>query len=172
MKNREEIIGYLGLEEDFEDLEEIINIAIGIENQYYTQLENGWYGYALSGDLEVEGRLEDSIYKLEQVEKIDDIVVYRKTLDFIEISNVASYYHTQDLLDELEYYKSLAKTDKRIKLLFDEATKETCKDFDINYDDYINDNVDWVMENCSDEFLLDLVNNIADWLGIDNHLYL
>lgn len=172
MRTREEIIEYLGLDETFEQLEEYINYAIGIENQYYTQLENGWYGYALSGDLEVEGRLEDSIYKLEVVDKIDDIVVYRKTLDYITISETASDYHNNDLLEELDYYKDLAKIDKRIKLLFDEATKETCKDFDINYDDYINEKIDWVEENCSDEFLLELVNGIAVWLGIDNHLYL
>lgn len=172
MKTRDEIIEYLGLDESFEQLEEYIDYAIGIENKYYTQLEIGWYGYALSGDLNVEGRLEDSIYKLEVVDKYKDIVIYRKTLDFIFISEEASSYHYNDLFDELDYYKELANIDKRLKLLVDEATKETCSDFGFSYDDYINDKIDWVEENCSDEFLLDLVNNIAEWLGVDNHLCL
>ena len=102
-KTRDEIIEYLGLEEDFEQLEEIINIALHIENKYNKQLANGNYGYGLSGDLDVVGRLEDSCYELDVVEEIDDIVVYNKLLE-IENEHLGIMY--LDLSEE-----------ERIKLL-------------------------------------------------------
>lgn len=80
MRTQKEIIDYLGLEEE-NDIYEAIETALEIEKKFESQLKSGLYGYGLSGDLDVHGRLENSIYKLIPVYTKNDIVVYEKILE-------------------------------------------------------------------------------------------
>jgi hypothetical protein len=90
-------------------------------------------------------------------------------LDVKLIERTAQGYHYKDMLEELEYYQELASMDKRISLLINEATKEVCQWYEIPFDDYVAGNVVWGLKIDYSEFLLELVNNIAEWLGIDNY---
>lgn len=79
MKTREEIIEYLGIDIDDKELMELwIKTAQEIENKYKEELASGEYGYGLSCDLDVVGRLEDAKFDLVEVEEINDIIVYCK----------------------------------------------------------------------------------------------
>lgn len=167
MRTQKEIIDYLGLEEENNNTE-LIKTALEIEKQFESQLKSGLYGYGLSGDLQVHGRLEDSIYKLIPVYTKNDIVLYEKTLDIETINETAQLYHEQDLYPELEFYQYLCSLDKRIEILTTEAVKEICKMYEIDFEAYKTGSYEFE-DYEYDEFLLDLVNNIAEWIGIDNH---
>lgn len=167
MRTQKEIIDYLGLEEENNNAE-LIKTALEIEKKFESQLKSGLYGYGLSGDLQVHGRLEDPIYELKEIININDIVVYEKILDSEYISEQASNYHEQDLYHELEFYQYLCSLDKRIEILTTEAVKETCKIHEIDFEAYKTGSYEFE-DYEYDEFLLDLVNNIAEWIGIDNH---
>lgn len=81
MKTRKEIIEYLGIDIDDKELIDLwVKTAQEIENKYKKELASGEYGYGLSCDLDVVGRLEDSEYELIEIENINDIVVYKKVL--------------------------------------------------------------------------------------------
>ena len=167
MRTQKEIIDYLGLEEENNNAE-LIKTALEIEKQFESQLKSGLYGYGLSGDLQVHGRLEDSIYELKEIININDIIVYEKILDSETINDTAQLYHEKDLLEELEYYQFLASENKKIEILTTEAVKETCKIHEIDFEAYKTGSYEFE-DYEYDEFLLDLVNNIAEWIGIDNH---
>lgn len=167
MRIQKEIIDYLGLEEENNNAE-LIKTALEIEKKFESQLKSGLYGYGLSGNLEVHGRLEDSIYKLIPVYTKNDIVLYEKTLDIETINETVQFYHYRDLTEELEYYQFLASENKKIEILTTEAVKETCKIHEIDFEAYKTGSYEFE-DYEYDEFLLDLVNNIAEWIGIDNH---
>lgn len=77
MKNRQEIMGYLGIEEDNNGW---INTAFDVENRYKNEIDNHTVGYGLGcdfyGNQEV---LEDftKIESLEVIEIVNGIVVYK-----------------------------------------------------------------------------------------------
>lgn len=98
MKTREQIIEYLGIDIDDKELMDLwVKTAQEIENKYKEELSSGEYGYGLSCDLDVVGRLEDAEFELIEIENINDVVIYKKVLSNKEIVfeynyNVFVYY--------------------------------------------------------------------------------
>lgn len=168
MKTREQIIYYLGLDLSCEDLEKVIDYAMLLEKTYERAIKEEKIGYCLAGDFGTR-ELEPDIFELKYRHENNGIIVYEKILNRDEIIEKARYYHYNDCLQELEFYKYLSSIDKRIKVLVNEATKEVYEWFGLPYNDYVNNKIEWGEDTDSSEFLLELVNNIADWLLIDNH---
>lgn len=176
MKTRDEIIEYLGLEfdelfmtkEELEDNKKIIEYALSLEETYEQAIKEEKIGYCLAGDFETR-KLEPDIFELKYRYENNGIIIYEKILNRDKIIEEARYYHYNDCSEELEFYEYLASIDKRIKILVDEATKEVCEWFGLPYEEYIKGNIEWGEDTDYSEFLLELVNNIAEWLGIDNH---
>lgn len=80
MRNRQEILGYLMLPEDWDTLECINGIVVTaqrIEQEYEEELSEGSVGYGLLCDFEsTPFVLEDC--EIEEIEEINGIVVYKK----------------------------------------------------------------------------------------------
>lgn len=78
MRTRQEIIDYLGLEENYERIEELIATANEIESKYEWELKQCQCGYGLACDFEsMPYVLEDHEYcEIKKVETINGITVY------------------------------------------------------------------------------------------------
>lgn len=83
MRNRQEILEYLHLPEDWTDVidvEEVVVTAQRIEQEYEEELSEGSVGYGLLCDFEsTPFVLEDC--EIEEIEERDGIVVYKKLED-------------------------------------------------------------------------------------------
>lgn len=83
MKNRQEILEYLNLPEDWDDVidvEEVVVTAQRIEQEYEEELSEGSVGYGLLCDFKSNPFvLEDC--EIEEIEERNGIVVYKKLED-------------------------------------------------------------------------------------------
>lgn len=80
MRNRQEILEYLNLPEDWTDvidIEEVIETAQRIEQEYEEELSEGSVGYGLLCDFESSPFLLEDC-EIEQIAEINGIVVYKK----------------------------------------------------------------------------------------------
>lgn len=87
-----------------------------------------------------------------------------------EIHEEATSLHYEDCDLELQYYEYLAAYDKENEEQLHRAIKETCEAYDIPEQEYLNGTYEFEYDEYS-EFLLNLVNTIAEYYGIDNHYY-
>lgn len=82
MRSKKEIIEYLGIEVNYipqNVKDELIDGAQKIESKYQEELKNGLYGYCLKCDFDSGASwIEDDPNKLEFIECINDVVVYKK----------------------------------------------------------------------------------------------
>lgn len=82
MRNKIEILEYLGIEEGYVEQKIIDKLAEGglkIEEKYQKELDSGKYGYCLKCDFDGRaGWIEDNPDKLKFIEGINGIVVYKK----------------------------------------------------------------------------------------------
>ena len=88
--------------------------------------------------------------------------------DFDRMSRKATILHDEDLYLELEYYKDLANENYPYNCEYDRAVSDICLKYDIPEEDYLSGEYEFEDDEC-DEFMLDLVNTIAEYFGIDNH---
>lgn len=83
MRNRQEILEYLNLPEDWDDvidIERVVAMAQRIEQEYEEELSEGSVGYGLLCDFESKPFvLEDC--EIKEIEERDGIVVYKKLED-------------------------------------------------------------------------------------------
>lgn len=86
-----------------------------------------------------------------------------------KINEEATDLHYEDCYLELEYYESLTENNDFYKQQLDSAITEICNMYNIPKQEYLSGTYEFEAEEY-DEFLLDLVNTIAEYFGIDNHL--
>lgn len=80
MRNRQEILEYLILPEDWTDvidIEEVIETAQRIEQDYKEELSEGSVGYGLLCDFKSSPSLLEDC-EIEEIAEINGIVVYKK----------------------------------------------------------------------------------------------
>lgn len=81
----------------------------------------------------------------------------------------ATNLHYDNCYLELEFYQYLAEDNEEYKKQLDNATTEICNMYNIPKQEYLTGSYEFEDDEY-DEFLLDLVNTIAEYYGIDNHL--
>ena len=170
-KGKKAICEHLGLKMIEEWEEKAVEYALKLEENYKEALEQEKIDYCLICDFMLRKNNEENIFDIKKrfTQSEVGIVVYEKKLNYKKIEKQAQSFHFNNLYEELDLYNYISILDKRFKVLVDEATKEVCKWFNLPYEEYINGNIEWGEDTDYSEFMLELVNNIADWLGIDNY---
>ena len=124
-----------------------------------------------------EGRTEIDSYK-EFIEELElefrhelenAFECYTTKFEDESLDYQASKLHYENCYLELEYYEALTENNEFYKQQLDCAITEICNMYNIPKQEYLNGSYEFEYDEY-DEFLLDLVNTIAEKYGIDNHL--